>query len=110
MPNSVFAERFTKALKLSGIQQKELAKQIGVHPSNIVQYKKGMYVPNDLNTISKIASILGVSPAWLAGMTDDENVVEPNPKDMMWNKIEKRLSKMDEGQMRKVLKFIEEFL
>lgn len=110
MPNELFAKRFTKALKLSGLQQRELAERLGVHPSNITRYKTGSYVPSDLDDIAKIAKILGVSPAWLSGMTSDERIVEPSRKDIAHNKIENYIADMTDEQTESVLKFIETFV
>lgn len=110
MPNETFAERFNRALKLSGLQQKEVAKRLGVHPSNITRYKRGTYVPSDLQVIAEIARILGVSPAWLAGLTDDDRIVEPSRKDVAHNKIENYIADMDDSQTESVLKFIETFI
>ena len=110
MPNETFAERFNIALKLSGLPQKEVAKRLGVHPSNITRYKRGTYVPSDLKDIGEIAKILGVSPVWLAGLTDDDKIVEPSRKDVAHNKIENYIAGMDEEQTESVLKFIETFI
>ena len=110
MPNELFAERFKRALRLSGMQQKQLAQKLGVHPSNITRYKTGSYVPSDLNDIAKIANTLGVSPAWLCGMVDDEEIVEPSRKDIAHNKIEARIAQMDDEQTEAVLKFIDTFI
>ena len=109
MGNEIFAKRFVAALKASNITQKELAKLLGVHPSNITLYKKGATEP-DLESLSKIASILHVSPAWLAGLTSDETMYEPTEKEVIWNKIENMFETMDENQMKKVLKFIEDYI
>ncbi len=110
MPNDVFRERFIKAMQLSGLQQKDVAKLIGVHPSNITRYKNGKYVPSNLEDIAKIAKVLGVSPAWLCGLTSDERIVEPSRKDIAHNKIENYIADMDENQTEKVLKFIEDYI
>ena len=110
MANKDFAARFSKALSMSGISQKELAERLGVHPSNITNYKKGAYVPNDLNTISKIASILGVSPAWLAGMVDDEAIPAPTEIEVLRNKVTSMLPSYSKEQLTKLVRFMEEFL
>lgn len=110
MSNELFRERFIRALKLSGLQQKDVAKKLGVHPSNITRYKNGSYVPSDIDDIGKIAKILGVSPVWLAGLTTDEKIVEPSRKDIAHNKIEVYIADMDDEQTESVLKFIETFI
>lgn len=110
MSNGLFQERFKKALNLSGVSQKELAIRLGVHPSNITRYKNGSYVPSNLDDIVRIARILGVSPAWLAGLVNDEKIVEPSRKDVAHNKIEGYIAEMDEDQTESVLKFIETFV
>ncbi len=110
MSNELFKERFIRALRLSGLQQKELAKKLGVHPSNITRYKNGSYVPSDLDDIAKIAKILGVSAAWLSGLTSDEEIVEPSRKEIAHNKIESYISEMTEEQTENTLKFIETFI
>lgn len=110
MPDQKFASRFKTALQLSGLKQKELAEILGVHPSNITRYKEGKYVPDNLQDIAKIAKALGVNPAWLAGMTDEDKIVELSPEDVLRNKIETYLDDFDEQKLSKILTFIEQIL
>lgn len=110
MPDRVFTERFNIALEKSRVPQKDLAKVLGINPSNIARYKQGTSAPRTMKQIKSIALVLGCSPMWLAGLTDDEANPELERKDIIRNKIEARLENMEEADMEKVLSFIEMFM
>lgn len=61
-----FAARLEKALQERDVRQVELAERTGISKSAISQYLSGAFVPKQVNTY-KIASALGVNPAWLMG-------------------------------------------
>ena len=64
--------RLSKALEYQKVSQTELARLSGVSKSLISSYLSGRYKPT-LDTIENFASILRVSPAWLAGFDVDMN-------------------------------------
>ena len=72
----MFAERLKIALKRKNMKQSVLAYRVGVDRSYISNYLSGRYKPNaDIH--NKIASVLGVSAAWLSGFDVpmiDENI------------------------------------
>lgn len=53
-----------------GFSQKELAKQMGVSPTNIYNYESGRTEPN-IDTLIKLSKILNVSVDYLLGIEDD---------------------------------------
>lgn len=61
-----FIRNLTSALLREGITQAELSRRTGISDSKISSYLRGRYKPNG-ETLSKIASVLHVSPAWLIG-------------------------------------------
>ena len=67
-PN-VFQKRLKQALAEKGMRPVELAAATGISKARISQYTNGVYVPKS-KAACLIASALGVSEAWLLGMTD----------------------------------------
>ncbi len=62
--------RVKNALRKKGITLSELARRIGTDRSNIYHYLRGDYDPK-IEKVEAIAETLGVSVAYLTGMTDD---------------------------------------
>lgn len=65
----IFKERLTEALKYDGRQQKEIAKLIGISPSNLSMYKKGDTEPT-LEILYKICQVLDITSDYLLGLSD----------------------------------------
>lgn len=63
---SKFITRLKIAMERKGIKQSVLAYRIGVDRSYISNYLSGKYKPSD-ELLTKIAEVLNVSKAWLAG-------------------------------------------
>lgn len=64
------AERLRKMREARGLTQRELAKAIGVSRQAIGFYESGEREP-DLETVQKLAQVLGTSISYLVGETDD---------------------------------------
>ena len=60
------ADRLSKALKLRGVTQSELAEKTGINFSSISSYVSGRFEPKR-TPLMKMAEALHVSPTWLAG-------------------------------------------
>lgn len=74
--STLFAERFTELLKNYSGTYDELARALGLKSkSNITKYANGNIKNLNINMIEKIANLFNVSPAWLAGWTDDKNYI-----------------------------------
>jgi transcriptional regulator with XRE-family HTH domain len=71
----IFAERFSKAVKDSGLLPVEIAEKTNISETMISRYKSGEYVPRRRN-LEKLASVLLVSPAYLTGDSDEK--VDPD--------------------------------
>lgn len=66
-------ERFRELLKTYTGTYGELAKELGLKSkSNITKYANGN-IDIRVSMIEKIASYFNVSPAWLAGWSNDKN-------------------------------------
>lgn len=78
MEQSIFQERFKRALFLSGIRKTDLAEKAGIDRSKITSYANGRYKPNAA-TLAKLAAALGVTPAWLIGQEPEGNPVLRRP-------------------------------
>ena len=61
-----FSERLDEALEKRDVSPAELARKIGVNEGTISNYRKGRYAPKQ-NRVEEIATVLGVSIAWLMG-------------------------------------------
>lgn len=109
MGNQVFSARLKEAMEMRKMGGSQLAKIVGTSPTNITFYRKGTYAPK-LPMIKKIADALCVNPSWLAGIVDDPEPVVASEKDLAHNKIEIYISAMNTEQIKKVLKFIEDYI
>lgn len=109
MSNQVFAQRLNEAMRMRNIGGTELAKRVGTSPTNISCYRKGKYAPK-LMMIKRISDVLQVNPVWLIGIVSDPEPIQLSEKDLAHNQIENYISLMDEKQIKKVLKFIEDYI
>ncbi len=91
-----YSERLKFALEIRGLNQSDLARKIGVEPQSI-QYlcKKGTRSVHNV----KIASVLNISPKWLAEGLGD--MLEPYP-DSLCVEI-KKLSHENRGVIEKIV-------
>lgn len=60
-------ERLQQALRLRNMNQKDLAKRIGVNEVTMCRYVKGTRTPN-ANVIIRICKELNISADWLLGL------------------------------------------
>lgn len=109
MGDERFARRLSEAMSMRNIGGTELAKLVGTSPTNITCYRKGKYQPK-VPMVKKMAEVLGVNPVWLLGIADDPEPIVASEKDLAHNQIENYISIMDERQIKKVLKFIEDYI
>lgn len=73
MSNNITGERI-KILTMSlNMTQKKLSQMSGVREASISHYISGRNSPNS-STIQKIASATHVSPTWLMGFGDENNI------------------------------------
>ena len=71
------AKRIKELRKAKGISAETIAEQLGTNPTTIYRYEKGDIEKMPLSVLEPIAKILGCSPAYLMGWTDnpDENII-----------------------------------
>ena len=62
-----FSTRLDKAIKLSGLSQKEFARKIKVTEVSVSRYVNGSREPN-IETLRKICEVLDVTADWLLGL------------------------------------------
>lgn len=67
--SKVFQSRLNRALSERGMKSAELAAATGISKARISQYTNGVYIPKS-QAACLIAKALGVSEAWLLGLTD----------------------------------------
>lgn len=71
MNRMVISERITKALKESGLKQRELAQKANITESSVSHYVNGRFVPSP-EIGEKLAKILNVNVGWLLGFDEAE--------------------------------------
>ena len=64
-----FRERFLKELEISNLSQYEIAKQCGIDPSCITQYKQGKTLPS-IKILFRLCQVLDVSSDYLLGLSE----------------------------------------
>lgn len=67
--SKIFQNRLNRALSERGMKPVELAAATGISKARISQYTNGVYIPKS-KAACLIAKALGVSEAWLLGLTD----------------------------------------
>lgn len=75
MKYPVVSKNFKLALSEKNMTQQELSNISGIGKSSISHYCNGTHCPDNLRSI-KLASILGVNPLWLMGLSNNK---EPIP-------------------------------
>ena len=89
-----------------GFSQKELAKQMGVSPTNIYNYESGRTEPN-IDTLIKLSKILNVSVDYLLGLEDDLGVKEYAPADAAPGATERAMG--DEAELLRAFRKLSPF-
>lgn len=69
MELTIIQERLRKAINESGLQQKEIAKMVGVSPQTISKYMQQNIFPA-LDTFAKLCKALDVSADYILGITE----------------------------------------
>ena len=67
---STVGQRLRWVRERKGLQQIDVAKKTGLNNKTLSGYERGVSEP-DLQTLSTLAGLYGVSVDWLAGRTDD---------------------------------------
>ena len=62
----IIKDRLNEAMKLRGLNITELAELSGLNKSTVSRYLSGTCIPRSI-AIGKMATALGVSPAWVLG-------------------------------------------
>ncbi len=71
--DEIFIERVQELIKKSKIKYEDLAKQLDFKSKGTIsKYANGKIVKIGPTGIAKIADFFHVSPAWLAGFSDDK--------------------------------------
>jgi len=72
--SNIIGERIRIMRVIRGLSQKELAEKLGKSPNVITHWEKGRNKP-DAETIERICEILTVSPNYLMGWDNKEQIV-----------------------------------
>lgn len=66
----IFAARLSAAMELRDVKAADLSRKTGISKGTLSLYLQGKHEPQQ-SKIQQLADALAVSPAWLAGLTDD---------------------------------------
>lgn len=70
---NVFPERFSELIKESNYNYEQIAKKLNLKSKGTIsKYATGKIQNIDISMVQKIAGIFDVSPAWLAGFSDEK--------------------------------------
>ena len=70
--DELFSQRLTELIKNSNYVLNDMEEHIGKKAATISRYASGEIQGVKRSTIVKIADFFGVSPAWLAGLSDEK--------------------------------------
>ena len=105
MYNEIFSKRLQQEINLNHIKPIELAEKTGIGKSSISCYLSGYYKASAKH-LTLLANTLGVSEAWLLGLTDKTNLKEPETTfdeiEELYSRYKNLLNKDD----RETIKFI----
>lgn len=96
---STLYENIFVVAKAKGLQQKELARLIGIRPSALSDWKKGRIKPS-IEMLGEIAKHLGVSTDYLLGLTPNPTQkAESSPRERMTQEIQNILDSLPEEKL-----------
>lgn len=72
-------ERMRSRRKQLGFSAEYIAEKLGCSPATIYRYENGYIEKMPIDSVSPIASILGVTPAYLMGWEDEFGAEKPPP-------------------------------
>lgn len=81
------AARLKEALNDKNMKPQELANLTGINKASISQYVNGTYKPSNLSA-GKIGKVLGVSPLWLMGLSDNKIDIEELQNQLIKTRME----------------------
>lgn len=105
----IFAERLNKALKERNMKAVTLTKETGMSKVSISRYRHGYAIPARGKIIS-MAQVLGVSPMWLLGFTEDPSYDSLSEADKKRDYLANIIKIMDEKQLDDMIKFAQTFV
>lgn len=103
-----FAERLNTAINKRGISARELSSLANVSETSISKYRKGIGMPARGKILS-LSKVLGVSPMWLLGYSDNENY-DLTEEEKARNRIDNLLESMSLEQLGDVELLIKKFI
>lgn len=108
-PNPTIGNRFKEIRVEHGMKQEEFGAIFGVSKYAVCRWEKGQVSNVRRETIVKLADRFDINPLWIMGFDVPKRKSTPVQLELV-GKIQERLQWLDEGQLRKVLRFMDEFL
>lgn len=103
-----FGERLNQALAEKRITARQLATLSEISEVNISRYRKGIAMPARGKIIA-LANVLGVSPMWLLGYSDNK-AYDLSPEEKLRNKIDGYMETMSKEQLEDAEDLIKRFI
>ena len=107
--NPIIARRIKEIRTEAGLTQKQFADLFGITASGVSRWEQGETSNTKRETLNLMSEKFGVNPMWILGF-DELKEKRTVAEDDLVGQIEKKLAKMDETKLRKVIRFMDEFL
>jgi len=100
-------DRLREVLEESNMTQAEAARRAHIGKDRINRYLKGACKPGNI-PLYNLSQVFNVNPLWLMGF--DVPKRETNAIRNIKSEINSKLDRLNEEQLRKIMRFIEEFI
>lgn len=101
------SRRIHELRKAKGLTLEEVGNYVGVGKSTVRKWETGDIANMKRDKISKIAEILGTTPAYLLGW---ENIISPTSDPILDAELIYKFSKLNTNQKKAVMNFLDAFL
>lgn len=105
---SDFVKRLNQLMTEKNISQNKLAEMTGITQSSISDWANGKYKPRQ-DKVYLLSEALNVSPAYLLGYTDNENLDQNTPKNDN-SKIDRLYNQLNDEGKEKVITYTQDLV
>lgn len=107
--NPTIASRIKEIRMDAGMKQGEFGKLFGVSPSGVSRWELGETSNMKREILIKMSDMFNVNPLWIMGL-DVPKAKPTKAQDALMQEITDELIWLDEDKLRKLKRFMEEFL
>ena len=109
MENELIARRIREVREDNGLTQEALGRVVGVTKYAVSRWEKGKVENMRREVLVTLSETYGVSALWLMGL-DVPKRKQTEAESELHRAIDDKLMWLDEASLRKVMRFIDEFL